>query len=810
MKPSRMNKASSDTIRVKRGPDNLRVGNCRFTTIFRPETGGFPAAIGFPDESPLVRREAPLLSAHLDGVGTVHPFLERLAPRVARQDDAVRLTFDDIPWRDAAGKRVEGFRLALEYEFFADGAVFVRSCFFGGVLDAPPLRDFCLAPGLTLPDDNEVNWAYWTFPGEISAKIIQDAGSFERGLNRGDKRRIEGAIAPFFSFDLGAGGRRDKHLEFFVESWNSLDGGPSETATHLDWQGRNAELSWNFQTRATQPQGRASQWRNTWGWCLRRFPVERRRTPPRVFHYLDNFTRYPTTDILRRIAATGADTLILHENWRLDLPGDAFPHDAKSLERTCRACRRYGLRLGLYVRGNEQAIRERLAEPLRPWLRRNIDGIYMDFGSPMCYLSREETAPGGRLHFREHYRMTRAVREFVGPDGFFISHSGSFFSAIGHTTVDAYLGGEQEKGRLIESPTLHGYFSGLSVAPSALWTAAFPAYRTGRALPYLAASGQTPFLHLGVQFPTSSLAHPHCPEVLTFARPLWRMWELLDGQRNLRFYSTSGGPQVLKTDAPETGASLFITRGGDALLILANYADVARNASVSVNWKALGLPSPKKGYRLTVGEDRAKATALASRPGLRADLDAEGLCGWLLVSNPRPWGRAIASFARPYPAHPRAESAWKKQVETIRRARFEPPTGRQAFMRVTIPNFANNYEDSIWYDLFDNDIELLLLTKGPPRRLGYVTLQGLRDQPPNPRERLLPGRPTPWLALHDLLPAGRHRLGLRSRRGDGQFYSFVQAELSSSSRHVTQSRVVEYCNEIDRDWSLLDFEIKLE
>ena len=72
-----------------------------------------------------------------------------------------------------------------------------------------------------------------------------------------------------------------------------------------------------------------------------------------------------------------------------------------------RTAHAHGLRVGLYVRGNEHGIRERHAEPLRPFLRRNFDGIYMDFGSPMCFMGKEEEAPGGRLHFREYHRMTR-------------------------------------------------------------------------------------------------------------------------------------------------------------------------------------------------------------------------------------------------------------------------------------------------------------------------------------------------------------------------------------------------------------------
>ncbi len=56
------------------------------------------------------------------GKREIRRFLSAFAPRTARQDDVVRVWFDDIPWRDAAGTVLDGFRLSLEYEFHPDGA----------------------------------------------------------------------------------------------------------------------------------------------------------------------------------------------------------------------------------------------------------------------------------------------------------------------------------------------------------------------------------------------------------------------------------------------------------------------------------------------------------------------------------------------------------------------------------------------------------------------------------------------------------------------------------------------------------------
>ena len=185
------------------------------------------------------------------------------------------------------------------------------------------------------------------------------------------------------------------------------------------------------------------------------------------------------------------------------------------------------------------------------------------------------------------------------------------------------------------------------MAPGSLWTAAFPTYRTPRMLPYLASSCQTPFLHLGTQFESCSLAHPEVPSMITFARPLWRLWETLDEQYRLRVYCTQGGPQVLHTDSPDTGASLFVTKRGEALLILANYRATARTTRVRVDWRKLGLSCPPEGYALTANADRNQVAAVQPGRAFSATLGAHAICGWLLVNNALQWRKPIARFLLP-------------------------------------------------------------------------------------------------------------------------------------------------------------------
>ena len=64
-----------------------------------------------------------------------------------------------------------------------------------------------------------------------------------------------------------------------------------------------------------------------WGWLFAATPVRRRLPPMRMYHLLDYFEyRTPTREQARQIAAAGADIVIIHETWRLDVGGGSFPY----------------------------------------------------------------------------------------------------------------------------------------------------------------------------------------------------------------------------------------------------------------------------------------------------------------------------------------------------------------------------------------------------------------------------------------------------------------------------------------------------
>lgn len=802
----------SDMI-IKKNASELCLSNELFSMTFTKESGGFPAKISFSDgNEDLVKTSAPYISAVLKKQRIV-PFLNENNPEILRGEKKTEIIFDDIKWKYSNGKILDGYRLALSYEIYNDGAVFVKTFFFAETLEPQNLCDFSFSLNLSIPEGNDANWAYWKCPSSADASIIQDLSNFKRNIPKGENASVDGGFYPFVSFDYGKGNLRDKHIEFFFESWNSLTPDYKNTSTSVNWKKDSAAVSWCFQKEPKQTEGRAFQWRNIWGWCIRRFPEERKNPPFRTFHYIDNFHRYPSEKCVKQMADEGTNLFILHENWKLDYKQGDFAYDDRKLKRIISLCHKYNIRVMLYVRCNEDGMRFAHGTNLVPrFLKKDYDGIYMDYCAAPVFISKDEYSPGGRIQFYEFDRLLRLYRKTVGEDGLLIGHAGPFFSALGFTQLDAYLGGEQEKGALLENSTVHAYFSGLAVAQASLWTAAFPTYRTKKMLPFMAASLQFPFLHLGTQLATSSLAHPLLPSLVKFARPLWRLWELFDGITDIRTYSTQNRPEYFNTDSEATGVSSMTSPAGDTLLIAANYLDTPRKISLRIDFRKLGISKKAKVFSLKAGDNECRVDALRNSSELSFEVDAYGIIGILFTGDEKQWQKKFRKFARPYPSSPSDENDYKNMLGKLKDLRFDPAPEKEVFLKPEIPNFPNNYEDSLIFDLYDNVIELReIFDDGRYERLGYLTPAGLRDKPPSKTERLQPWSEAVWIPLHEVIKhKGLARLAFATRRGEYEFYSFVQAKISDKPGITEKTYEIFYNNDIDLDWSVLAFNINLK
>ena len=793
-------------------PDVLLVQSAGSAVQFAVCGGGFPTAIAFTGagrEETVSATDRPWLNTEVDGVRAAPFWRDGYRPAVTSVGEATRVEFRNLRWRTVNGRVLETFRLGLRYEFWPDGTCFVRSFFTVEDTDPPDLKGFRLCPPVSIGPGNEISWAYWERPDCACADIIQALGGIKRNLQAGETVEMDAMVAPFASFDFGVGGCRDKHIEWFMEGSNSLGADPDNVRTVLQWDMGTPHLAWDFLRERRSNPGRPWQWRNQWGWTLCRAPRRRRHPPLRMYHYLDFARRYPSDGQIAGMADEGADLLILHEEWRSDPQDGASPYDEAEFQRVTDSVHRRGMALAVYIRGNEMSVREDGADWFDHLLMADRDGLYMDFGTPICFAAgQDETYPGGRIGFREWCLTMRELRERVGEHGVLLSHSGPFFAACGMTgLIDGYVAGEGERGILLRDRTAHAYFSGLSVAPPTMWTAAFPDYRSPRAVPFLASVGQMPHVTLGTQIESSSLHHPNTPGVVTFARPLWRLWGILHGRHDLEVLHEQNAPAMFASDSAETAACLFETEEGDRLLVIANMAETPREVSTRLCVPASDL---RTAIFLNPNVSPPDARPIPVADCFRASLPAYGVAGWLLARDAGQWEGSLERFRRPYPAPSEADRAWLAEIEALRQARFEPAPEERLYVRFFVPTRPAAFEDSIWWDLFDNWNELVRLLPGGEREaLGYVSAKGLVAEKPDKADYLWPGVSTPWIALHEVLPPGRHELALCTLHHGEPFYSFVKGEFTADPGAVADVAAFRFANELDDDRSRLTFAVDL-
>jgi hypothetical protein len=810
-----MRATTPEAFEITQEADCLTLHNDRLWCCFNQDSAGMPTTVGFPDESPIFIETMPLLRAQHVTRGELLPHLATWQPRLHHHGRAIHLCFDDVTWNDAKGRIYEDLRLALIWDIYPEGVVFVEMQLAGNKVAPQSMTSFRLSPKIQLRPDQDATWSYWKRPSNDDATIIQALGECERMLSCQDQRVVTKSVLPYTGVAFGRGDCRDHHIEFFLENGNSVTPDPQACSTELKWEDQTFRVNWEFCSGEHRPRpGRAWAWRNVWGFCLTRMPQQRRRAPYRVVHHLDNFDRLPTSTQLKQMAEHGADLLILHENWRLTMPDGAVPYDPPGLRQTIDSAHRLGLRVALYARGNEQAIREQIGRSHMDHLQPNHDGIYLDYGSPICYQSKNESAPAGRIHFREYFQVLRQLRRRVGPDGVLITHAGPFPAALGHVMVDAYLGGEQEKGRLFENPTAHAVFSSLSHAPAALWTAAFPSYRDPKILPDLVRSLQTPFVHLGTQVPSSSLTQPHNVNEANFARTFWRLLELCDGQNNLRFYSTLMSDSLLTVSPDSAACSCLITVHGDVLFLLGNASGTRKTIHAEMNWESVGMNRPPHGWALDFQNGQPTANSLESTAPSELDLAPGGIGAVLWSTHRDEWAHAVERFLRPWPALQPADKKRQQQIESLRQRRFDPPPRDAAYIRVRIPNWPNTYEDSLWTDLFQNDLRLVLAVSNTlPVTLGIVTTTGLTQGATRDAERLWPGMESPWMALHPYLKSCNSReaiVRIQTFRQNEPFYSFIEVDVAENPDDLQNHTLLRYDIAIDQDWSCLDFLVRLK
>lgn len=791
--------------------DDYIVGFCR-------EAGGFPEKITLKlrggKKQDIVKVKAPWLEITLPDGKKALPYLtESYEPKIHKTQDKVLADFWNIPWRTFDGDILNQWFLNLSYEFNSDGVCFMRMFFTALALDLPDIHGFSIKVPMSLGDSKDVTYGYWKRPTEVSSNTIQATKSFVRNITERKNVKLDNMIIPLVGFDYGENGNLSRHIEWMMEGQNSLGTDFSNTHSSIAWQNDDPIVEWEFAHNPVSANERPYQWRNQMGFVLGQTPKIRAKAPLRLYHHLDLYQRFPTTKQIGKMALEGANALILHEGWRTDMQNGGVPYDEAAFKEVVEACHKHDIRLMVYIRGNEPSVREDMARWFSTILKKDYDGLYADYGGPVHFYHKDENSPGGRFAFKEHYYTMKNLREHtIGKEGLFLLHTGPFFSgSVLCSIVDGYTSGEGEKGVMLQSRRENLYFSEAAIAPGALWTAAFPDYKTKKMLPYMANIGQYPHVSLGVQLRSSSLAHPSEPGNITFIRPLWKLYELMDGEKNIRFSNDVCFPEAVKCDSQQTGAAVYAMEDGSCLIIVSNFRNNEAKCDVLIDYNALGIETTNKSsLMLNVNNERCNAETISTEDAFSATLQPYGIIGYLIYDNGSKWDLRIEKYLKAYAKPDVEEVEYVKSIEIMRRNRFEPLRSKELYLKVKIPTISLNWEDEVWWDLYNSVYEMYVTPeKGNKTFLGYIGKNGFTKVLPEGADILWPGKETPVISLPELLPRGRSRVELKAVHLGEPFYSFAEAVISSDMDGRLNTRELAYMSELDSDRSRLTFDVDI-
>lgn len=788
---------------------------------FARSGGGFPTRVVLRgrngENEALLEEQEPGLTAELADGRIVRPVVPvDYAPRHFTRAGVDVVEFSRLPWVDAGGQQLPGFHLSLRHEIHPDGTAFTSAFFTVEAYHGPAFRHFRLRQALLLGQYDDVRWHLCRRPGGQDGHFIQSVIP-ERFLARGENRRAAG-IFPLTGFCARRLGGAALYAEFFVEGDNTVSGDPAANASAVTWEDGNAVLSWDFQAGPAAERALPLQWRNTWGWVISRPPASRRLPPLRMYHYIDLNRHYPGDVQVEEMAAAGCDVFVMHENWRLDVQNDGLPYDEKRFVRLVEQLHRHGIRLAVYIRGNELSVLEDDCAWFDTYLQRGFDGLYMDYGSPFGEVSGpDETFQNGRVKFRHHYLKLRRLREVIGEGGVFYSHTGPLYSALGSAFLDGYVSGEGERGILVKGRQEHEYFSMAYASLGTMWTAAFPEYSSPRMAPFLAAAGQYPHSPLGTQVPTSSLAHPQDPGLNdVHFLPLWHLWSCFRGERDLAVYNDFNGRGVFGEPDAEIGHYLMVTASGRrGLLVLSNFGPEPAVCRPEVDLAAVHVqPGVRAVLQPGATSPGQPGIGGAAGPLPEVVLPGYGVAGVLWAEDEQSLVRLLQEYRRPYPGPGSESASWLAAIAEQRRFRDEPPAWREVYLTVRLPGGAPlPYEDSLIVDLYNNQLELLAAdANGEWRAVAPVGKSGaVASAEAAAADQLFVGDRTAPIALHELLGPGRHRLGLRTVHLGEPFYSFVSVILSPRpDPSAAGNYQLEFYNAVEPDRSLLTWTMIIE
>lgn len=428
---------------------------------------------------------------------------------------------------------------------------------------------------------------------------------------------VNGFPTARFAFGAGADSSYTNEVEIMVEENKPMAGATS-------YSNENGKFTWvlgNGGETLTAPY----TYRNRIAIGLAHAPSGKPRSNvvgQRVYHwvnFLDLENWYPSNETIDAMVAKHATMLIMHMEWMLQRGSNGKPHadyrvvrNHDDMVRCIDYAHQKGLRVGVYMRGIEPYALD--AEFFPKYLKRNWDGLYVDWHGPMgrswhetryepeTQLGDTHHDPEGRiLPAKEYFEFTKRLRGIVGPEGFLIGHQGSFTSGIfANLLFDAFLPGETGSDQKMfanrDEACYRGMQGGMICMP---WTLDLTAYRSAEGMAKMAAWGFYPHIVMGIKARRGEgytfTLDPN-DEHYAFILPYWRVLSAIDVDKAAAYNLPSHSNRAVKSDNEAIECAVYKTEDGTILVIAANLGEEQAKAELTLNADVLGTTGT---YRVT-------------------------------------------------------------------------------------------------------------------------------------------------------------------------------------------------------------------
>jgi hypothetical protein len=535
--------------------------------------------------------------------------------------DLIRLTTTASPC--AADGRTSPWTIRLQYEVYAEGAVFVTiEC--------------------RLPEgESTLNAAEISF---VADRAVVESAKYRQQVNCQEEmvKTFHGEGLPSVRLAFGVNPDRSftNEVQAIVENKAAIAGEPRLIA-------ENGRFTWTLAGERATIRG-PFQYTNRLALGLGAAATGKPRSnlvAQRVYHWINWINRedvageawYPSDDVIDRMAANHATLLVLHEHWMAQQGNNGKPHanyqprDENALVRTIQRAHERGLRVGVYSRGIE-----RYAPAtgfFEKYLKRDWDGLYVDWHGVYCVAHHENgnepdqalgdshwSKDGMTLPARDYFLYIKRLREIVGPQGFLIGHQGFGASGVlANLATDAFLPGESSRDHdmlnNVDTAVYKGMLGGGICMP---WTIDAAAYTSPQGVARMAAWGFYPHTCLAFQRRGKTL-YPPDPNSPTnaFALAYWRVLAAVDAERCTVFNSPAENRIAARCSNPGI-ACLIYKEDGNAgrnaafLVVAVNLSDGPGAAQITLDPNMLGMTGEYRVERIDSQTGSASAIGVAS------------------------------------------------------------------------------------------------------------------------------------------------------------------------------------------------------